>query len=122
MNFSQVQESVRVDATTNKGNFITFITVNNDKLKTCENILDEDHTAWNEATRIKIECSFEVTTTMAELLESSKILYVEDVDNFITGENENIISTPSLTIVPRPLFDFEKLKNVLFDLCQKFDL
>lgn len=65
--------------------------------------------AFREATRLQIKCKFVITVQMLDLLESSRILSVE--------HNENLI-----IIIPHPLFTYDKLNDILFDMTNKFEL
>lgn len=69
--------------------------------------------AFREATRLQIKCKFVITVQMLDLLESSRILSVEHM----TNENENLI-----IIIPHPLFTYDKLNDILFDMTNKFEL
>ena len=80
--------------------------------KQLSNFADKQKEA-TEATRIRIHCSFLITTKIADLIEKSKICYVEYVNN----ENGSY-----MVIIPRPLFDYGKLNEVLYDVFEKFDL
>lgn len=77
--------------------------------------LEKDNKEFNSATRIRIDFSFPMQMRMIDLLESSKILSVEYREQ-IDKQFSYII------IIPHPLFDYEKLNDVLFDMVQKFDL
>lgn len=65
------------------------------------------------ASRIKIYTSFDITSPMADLAEQSKIL---------TVEHRNNGSIKYFTIIPHPMFSYEKLNNVLNDIFIKFGL
>lgn len=80
-------------------------------------ITDPEEEAYNkafrEATRLQLKCKFVITVQMLDLLESSRILSVEHM----TNENENFI-----IIIPHPLFTYDKLNDILFDMTNKFEL
>ncbi len=134
MNFtikpSKQKETV---ATTPKGNTIRYAIVPEEKMKFWKpnpelsridilspnesdfDILGKDNKEYKAATRIRIDCSFYVDMKMIDLLESSKIFSID----FRGSETKN---DSFILIIPHPLFDYEKLNDILFDLCKKYDL
>ena len=77
--------------------------------------LEKDNKEFKSATRLRIDFSFPMQMRMIDLLESSKILSVEYSEQ-LDKQFSYII------IIPHPLFDYEKLNDVLFDMVQKFEL
>ena len=94
-----------------KGNTIKcqYISDENIILYSKESITEPSET---DATPLDIQCSFDVTSQMVDLLSNSKVLYAEGY-------------SPSVrTIRVYPLFGFtwDKLTDILDDLTGKFNL
>lgn len=116
--------------TTAKGNTIEYEVIPTDNLKFWQpsaglskidlrtagdaelRLLDEDNKVYKKASKIRLECSFIPTVAMLDILVSSKILSISEYSR----------SMQIIEIIPRPLFDYEKLNDVLFDLTNKFNL
>lgn len=108
MEFKLRQKTINVcEAQTDNGNFISYRVIDEDKIV----FLDDKNTT---PTRITLHCKFKFTTPMADLMETSKIVQVEQ----ITFKN----AETSVELIPRPLFNYEAMNDLLFDLFEKFAL
>lgn len=121
MEFKKDKNSLFLEGTTKKGNTISFVPVPIDSLI----IYNEDNAnalAYRDQgtkyfvdipkpTRLVLYSNFEFTTKMIDELEKSRIIAVIERCN-----NRQIIAYALFA------FDFDKLKKVLFDLAQKFEL
>ena len=133
MNFAIKPKNTEVIGTTEKGNSIRYTIVPQEKIKTWQpdSSVNPRTLSINElskkeinrmavymdnmgkATRIVVKSSFKITSPMIDLIEQSKILTVEHR----SSSDQNYF-----VFIPHPLFNYEKLNEVLFDLTQKFDL
>lgn len=130
MDFKIKPNSYEVVGVTNRNNEIRYTKTPEDKLKFWmpkpitrmftslkAPITDPEEEAYSkqfrDATRLQIKCKFVITVQMLDLLESSRILSVEHM----TNDNGNLI-----IIIPHPLFTYEKLNDILFDMTNKFEL
>lgn len=130
MDFKIKPNSYEVVGVTNRNNEIRYTKTPEEKLKFWmpkpitrmftslkAPITDTEEEAYTkqfrDATRLQIKCKFGITVQMLDLLESSRILSVEHM----TNENGNLI-----IIIPHPLFTYEKLNDILFDMTNKFEL
>lgn len=130
MNFKIKPNSYEVVGVTNRNNEIRYTKTPEEKLKFWmpkpitrmftslkAPITDPEEEAYSkqfrDATRLQLKCKFVITVQMLDLLESSRILSVEHM----TNENGNLI-----IIIPHPLFTYEKLNDILFDMTNKFEL
>lgn len=130
MDFKIKPNSYEVVGVTNRNNEIRYTKMPEEKLKFWmpkpitrmftslkAPITDPEEEAYSkqfrDATRLQIKCKFVITVQMLDLLESSRILSVEHM----TNENENLI-----IIIPHPLFTYDKLNDILFDMTNKFEL
>ncbi|NDV96029.1 hypothetical protein D0T84_14060 [Dysgonomonas sp. 521] len=78
-------------------------------------LLAKDNETYRIASRIKIECNFYVEMSMVDLLECSKILSVD-------YRYSTAMSSCTIAIIPHPLFNYEKLNDILFDMVKKYNL
>lgn len=130
MDFKIKPNSYEVVGVTNRNNEIRYTKTPEEKLKFWmpkpitrmftslkAPITDPEEEAYSkqfrDATRLQLKCKFVITVQMLDLLESSRILSVEHM----TNENGNLI-----IIIPHPLFTYEKLNDILFDMTNKFEL
>lgn len=120
MDFRKPKDSPFLVGTTQKKNTISFVPVSEEKLvvlnkQQVEAIREfgtKEFIDQPEPTRLVLYCSFLVTAQMADELEQSKILYVDEICNNRT----------QIIVYPLAFFDYQNLQDILFDLTQKFDL
>ncbi|SHE58515.1 hypothetical protein [Dysgonomonas macrotermitis] len=124
MNFKKAEDSPFTIGSTQKGNTISFVPISEDKLvfrkeldkpEVLEAIrlyTEKSFEPVPKPTRIILYCNFYIKPSMLDELNSSKIISV------IEGSN----TKQQIIAEPLNFFDYEKLTDILFDLCKKFDL
>lgn len=108
MNFINKQHSPFYEGITAKGNTILYRFIREDRLRFYKSDTEE------RATLMSLKCNFAITMPMLDLLESSKIIHIEGMVNDKDRHK--------IWFHPLPLFDYIKLNDILFDMCQKFQL
>lgn len=113
------------EGTTERGAVFTYSYTKEESLKLHVPSKDEkevpgavppDNEEIKQPTTITLCCNFNLTGEMLDLLEKSKIV-------FVLGKKydaDEVLST--VMAYPRPGFTYDKLENVITDLCEKFNL
>lgn len=109
--FKQITGTRYFGGYTESGSTLTYNFVYEDKMKLYHS--DKDAEA---PTRMTMECNFDLTTAMLDLCEQSKIMHVLEK----TFDEDRRFST--LVYYPRSGFSYEKLQDVIVDICEKYNL
>lgn len=123
--FKQTKGSNVFVGATERGSTIAYKFIPEDRLvrlveeKAVETETKEKGGIWEKAkqpTKMRLDCNFKVETEMLDLIQKSKIV---EVIGRINNEDAGIYE---VTFLPRPHFEYEKLQDVIVDLCEKFNL
>lgn len=109
--FKEVSDTRNFVGCTEVGNTLTYNFVYEDKLK-----YYYPHASDGGFTRMTLECNFNMTGEMLDLLEKSKIVHV------LSKSYEVEIGFSKIIYFPRPGFSYEKLQDIIVDICEKFNL
>lgn len=120
MNFKKPKDCLFMTGSTLRGNSISFVPISDERIifykPEDEGLIWEkkkdEETTIRKHTKIILYCNFTITTSMADLLENSKVIKVESFSN----------KTKQILLYPLYGFEFEKLTDILFDLSVKFNL
>ena len=120
--FKRIKNTSMFIASTERAHNIIYTYVDEDRLtlyippkEEDKNKTDEDPEV-KQPTKLKLECNFLVTGEMLDLMQNSKIMYV------LSRKHDFDISLSQVTFLPCTGFEFEKLQDVIVDLCEKFNL
>ncbi|MFT4073495.1 MAG: hypothetical protein QM654_16415 [Dysgonamonadaceae bacterium] len=111
MEFKTKFNGRRMNGITDAGNEINYPLIKDEDMHK----LNPDMTNYEDATVLPLLCSFSPTAKMADFLQASEIVYVEEIDR--TDD-----SAWTIFLMPMRQFTYEEFKNILFNLIKTFNL
>lgn len=117
--FKAIKGSPFFEGVTDRAAAVAYSYVNEDRLKyytTSSELPDTDDEEAQQPTTLSMGCNFKVDGAMLDLIDQSKIVYVIGCKYDAEEGQSNIV------FYPRSGFQYEKLQDVIVDLCEKFNL